>query len=65
VLNVRDVKNSSWRISRLKKPWMSKSKIKPTLTNFDLLFHIRGIIQSEFVPQGTTVNQTFYVEALY
>jgi histone-lysine N-methyltransferase SETMAR len=27
-------------------------------------FDIGGIIQFEFVPEGTTVNQTFYVEVL-
>jgi hypothetical protein len=46
---------------RPKKPQMSKSKIKATLIYF---FDIRGIIHFEFVPKGTTVNQTFYVEVL-
>jgi hypothetical protein len=27
-------------------------------------FDIRGIIHFEFVPEGTTVNQTLYVEVL-
>jgi hypothetical protein len=27
-------------------------------------FDIRSIIHSEFVPEGTTVNQTFYVQVL-
>jgi hypothetical protein len=27
-------------------------------------FDIRGIIHFEFAPEGTTVNQTFYVEVL-
>jgi hypothetical protein len=42
---------------RPKKPKMSKSKIKTTLICF---LDIRSIIQFEFVPEGTTVNQTFY-----
>jgi hypothetical protein len=40
---------------------MSKSKMKTMLICF---FHIRGIIQFESVPKGTTVKQTFYVEVL-
>jgi hypothetical protein len=31
---------------------------------FICLFDIRGIIHFEFAPEGTTVNQTFYVEVL-
>jgi hypothetical protein len=27
-------------------------------------FYIRGVINSDIVPEGTTVNQTFYVEVL-
>jgi hypothetical protein len=44
-----------------KKPWMSKSKFKTMLTCF---FDIWGIIHFEFVPKGTTANETFYVEVL-
>jgi hypothetical protein len=40
---------------------MSKSKIKTMLICF---FNIRSIIHFEFVPQGRTVNQTFYIEVL-
>jgi histone-lysine N-methyltransferase SETMAR len=40
---------------------MSKSKIKTMSICF---FDIRGIIHFEFVPEGTIVNQTFYVELL-
>jgi hypothetical protein len=32
--------------------------------NVDHFFDIRGIIHFEFVPDGTSVNQTFYVEVL-
>jgi histone-lysine N-methyltransferase SETMAR len=32
--------------------------------NVDLLFDIRVIIHFEFVPEGTAVNQAFYVEGL-
>jgi hypothetical protein len=44
-----------------KKPRMTKSKFKTMLICF---FDVRGIIHFEFVPEGTTVNQTFYVEVL-
>jgi hypothetical protein len=53
--------STEWRSKnypRPKKPWMLKCKIKAMLMRF---FNIRGI---EFVPEGTTVNQTFYVELL-
>jgi hypothetical protein len=40
---------------------MSKSMIKTMLICF---FNIRGIIHFEFIPKGTTVNQTFCVEVL-
>jgi hypothetical protein len=40
---------------------MSKSKIQKILIRF---FDIRDIIHFEFVPEGTTVNQTFHVEVL-
>jgi hypothetical protein len=46
---------------RPKKPRMSKSKMKTMLMCF---FDIRVIIHFEFVPKGTTVNQTFYMEVL-
>jgi hypothetical protein len=44
---------------RPKKPWMSKSKIKTMLICF---FDMSCIIH--FVPEGTTVKQTFYMEVL-
>jgi hypothetical protein len=44
-----------------KKPQMSTLKIKTMLI---WLFDIKGIIQFEFVSEGTTINQTFYVEVL-
>jgi hypothetical protein len=53
-----------WRLKnspRPKKQRMSKSKIKRMLICF---FDIRGVIHFEFVPEGTTVNETFYVEVL-
>jgi hypothetical protein len=40
---------------------MSKFKIEKMLICF---FDIRGIIHFEFVPEETTVNQTFYIEVL-
>jgi hypothetical protein len=41
-----------------KKPRISKSKIETVSICF---FDIKGIIHFEFVPEGTAVNQTFYV----
>jgi hypothetical protein len=38
---------------------MSQFKIKTTL-----IFDIGGIIYFEFIPEETTVNQTFYVQVL-
>jgi hypothetical protein len=46
---------------RPKKPQISKSKIKIMLICF---FDIRDIIHFEFVLEGATVKQTFYVEVL-
>jgi hypothetical protein len=40
---------------------MSKSKVKTMSICF---FDIRGIVHFEFVPEGTTVDQAFYVEVL-
>jgi hypothetical protein len=53
---------SLWWIPNPKKPWISKPKIK---TMFICFLDIRGIIQFEFVSEGTTVNQKLYVEVLY
>jgi hypothetical protein len=51
-----------WKNShRPKKPWMSYSKLKTMLICF---FDIRDIIHFEIVPEGTHVNQTFYVNLL-
>ena len=47
--------------SRPKKARMSKSKIKLMLICF---FDSQGIVHKEFMPQGQTVNQTFYREVL-
>jgi histone-lysine N-methyltransferase SETMAR len=53
-----------WRLKNSpgqKNPQMSESKIKTMLICF---FDIGGIIHFEFVPEGTTVNQAFYMEVL-
>jgi len=39
----------------------SKSRFKTTLLTF---FGIRGIVQYEFLPNGQTVNQVYYLEVL-
>jgi hypothetical protein len=57
-------KSMEWRSKnspRPKKPQMSKSNNKTMLISF---FNIRGTVHFEFVPEGTNVNQIFYVEVL-
>jgi hypothetical protein len=44
-----------------KKARTSKSKIKTMLVVF---FDIQGIIMTQYVPPGQTVNQTYYIELL-
>jgi histone-lysine N-methyltransferase SETMAR len=46
---------------RMKKARMRKSKLKAMLIVF---FDIGGIIMTEWVPEGQTVNQTYYKEVL-
>jgi hypothetical protein len=46
---------------RPKKSHMSKSHMKKMPTPF---FNIRCAVHSEFIPQGQTVNQDYYVEIL-
>jgi len=44
-----------------KKFCRSKSRVKTILLTF---FDIRGIVHYEFVPNGQTVNQVYYLEVL-
>lgn len=56
--------SSQWKTSsspRPKKARQVKSNIKAMLICF---FDVRGVVHSEFVPQGQTVNQAFYLEVL-
>jgi len=56
--------SKEWHTSaspRPKKARMSKSKIKSMLICF---FDYQGIVHTEFVPQGQTVNQFYYHEIL-
>nr|CAH7745967.1 unnamed protein product [Callosobruchus chinensis] len=46
---------------RMKKARMSKSKLNAMLIIF---FDVRGVIMVEWVPQGQTVNQKYYIEVL-
>ncbi|KAL4113365.1 hypothetical protein QTP88_016997 [Uroleucon formosanum] len=53
-----------WKTSAspiLKKARMSKSKLKAMLIVF---FDIKGVIMTEWVPQGQTVNQHYYLQIL-
>lgn len=53
--------SSEWRAKnepKPKKPRQSKSKIKVMLTVF---FDIRGVVHSEFLPEGQTVNKEYYL----
>ncbi|GFU61738.1 putative mariner transposase [Trichonephila clavipes] len=47
--------------SRIKKARMSKLKFKAMLIFF---FEINGIVMTEWVPEGQTVNQTYYLSVL-
>lgn len=46
---------------RMKKARMSKSRFKAMLIVF---FDIKGVIHIEWVPEGTTVNQYYYIQVL-
>ena len=45
----------------MKKARMSKSKFKVMLIVF---FDINGIVMTEWVPEGQTVDQTYFLKAL-
>lgn len=56
--------SSEWRFSdepKPKKPRQSRSKIKVLLTVF---FDCRGVVHSEFLPPGQTVNKEYYLSVL-
>lgn len=44
---------------RMKKARMSKSRVKAMLIVF---FDIKGVIMTEWVPEGQTVNQKYYID---
>jgi hypothetical protein len=44
-----------------KRACISKFQMKTVLITF---FNIKGIVYFEFIPQGQTVNQAYYVETL-
>jgi hypothetical protein len=48
-------------IPTTQKSRMSKSHMNTALIT---LFHIEGIIHCEFIPQGQTITQAYYVEIL-
>ena len=55
---------SEWRLptkSKQKKPRQSRSKIKVMLTVF---FDYRGVVHSEFLPEGQTVNKEYYLSVM-
>ena len=48
-------------VAEAEKARWSKSKVKVLLIMF---FDVRGIVHSEFLPQGQTINQQVYKEIL-
>jgi hypothetical protein len=48
-------------INGSKKTYMSKLQIKAMLISF---FDVKDTVHFEFIPQGQTVNQAYYVEIL-
>ena len=48
-------------VTEAKKARRSKSKVKVLLITF---FDVRGIVHSEFLPQGQMINQQVYKEIL-
>jgi hypothetical protein len=46
---------------RMKKVRMSKSNVKAMMI---VCFNSRGVIMTEWVPEGQTVNQKYYLEVL-
>ncbi|KAL4149713.1 hypothetical protein QTP88_003590 [Uroleucon formosanum] len=59
--NERDLLKKTSASPKLKKARMSKSKLKAMLIVF---FDIKGLIMTEWVPQGQTVNQHYYLQVL-
>lgn len=56
--------STEWRLPNEpnpKKPRQSRSKIKVLLTVF---FDYRGVVHSEFLPEGQTVNKEYYLGVL-
>ena len=49
------------KIAEAEKARQSKSKVKVLLITF---FDVRGIVHSEFLPQGQMINQQVYKEIL-
>ena len=55
---------SEWRLltePKPKKPRQSRSKIKVMLTVF---LDYRGVVHSEFLPEGQTVNKEYYLSVM-
>lgn len=55
---------SEWRLPtepKPKKPRQSRSKVKVMLTVF---FDYRGVVHSEFLPDGQTVNKEYYLSVM-
>jgi histone-lysine N-methyltransferase SETMAR len=56
--------SSQWKSPSSPRPKKARMSCSSMKTMFIVFFDIRGIVHREFVPQGQTVNKTFYCEVL-
>jgi len=54
-------RNGATQMNQNRKNHVSRSKVKVLLTVF---FDIRGVVHSEFLPVGQTVNKQYYLSVM-